>query len=101
MGFISACSKAGAAIGTQVFTAILNSYADDSAKGDQVAFLVGSAFAVLGAAIALFVIPDVSRSLDSNDEDWKQYLADNGWEANWGDSETKDPKGVILDKPGS
>lgn len=98
MGFISACSKAGAAIGTQVFTAILNSYVDTPEKGDQAAFLIGSGFAVLGGLIAWFVIPDVSRRLDDDDAAWKVYLADNGWTAEWGDHETKDPTGVILNR---
>ncbi|UKZ76416.1 hypothetical protein TrVFT333_004120 [Trichoderma virens FT-333] len=98
MGFISAWSKAGAAIGTQVFTAILNKYASNPDKGNQVAFLIGSAFAVLGALVAFFVIPDVSRRLDDDDAAWKVYLADHGWEATWGDGETKDPVGVILDR---
>ncbi len=96
MGLISACSKAGAAIGTQVFTAILNSYTDNPGKGDQTAFLIGSAFAVLGALIAFFVIPDVSRNLEDDDAAWKVYLADNGWDATWGDSTTQDPQGVIF-----
>ncbi|KAK3181952.1 hypothetical protein K4F52_006691 [Lecanicillium sp. MT-2017a] len=95
MGFISAWSKAGAAIGTQVFTAILNSYSKDPAKGDQAAFLIGSAFAVVGALVAFFVIPDVSRRLEDDDEAWKVYLADHGWQATWGDNETVDPAGVI------
>ncbi|KAK9773037.1 hypothetical protein SCAR479_10367 [Seiridium cardinale] len=99
MGLISACSKAGAAIGTQVFTAILNAYADDSSKGDQVAFLIGSGFAVLGALIAFFVIPDVSRQLDDDDAAWKVYLADHGWIAEWGDDVTKDS--VVLDRRSS
>lgn len=98
MGLISAFSKAGAAIGTQVFTAILNAYVDDSSKGDQVAFLIGSAFAVLGALIAFFVIPEASRQLNDEDAAWKVYLADNGWVAEWGDEETKDPGGVVLDQ---
>ncbi|KAK5717066.1 hypothetical protein LTR15_008954 [Elasticomyces elasticus] len=97
MGFVSAWSKAGAAIGTQVFTAILGAYVD-TGKGDQVVFLIGSAFAVIGALIALFVIPDVSRNLNDQDESWKKYLVDNGWESNWGDEVTKDPSGVILDQ---
>ena len=99
MGFISAWSKAGAAIGTQVFTAILNSYVEDPGKGNQVAFLIGSAFAVLGAAVALFVIPDVSRNLEDDDAAWKVYLADHGWEATWGDSETRDPTGAVMNRP--
>ncbi|KAH8780288.1 major facilitator superfamily domain-containing protein [Diaporthe sp. PMI_573] len=101
MGFIAAWSKAGAAIGTQVFTAILNAYATDPSKGNQVAFLIGSAFAVLGALVAFFVIPDVSRKLEDDDRDWKAYLADHGWEGSWGDEITKDPSGVVLNQRGS
>jgi hypothetical protein len=98
MGSISAWSKASAAIGTQVCAAISYSYVDDPAKGDQVAFLIGSAFAALGAIIVYFVIPDVSRRLEDDDADWKVYLADHGWEATWGDSVTVDPKGVIMNR---
>lgn len=98
MGLISAFSKAGAAIGTQVFTAILNSYTDDTTKGNQVTFLIGSGFAVLGALIALFVIPEVSRRLDDDDQAWKQYLQENGWEANWGDHVTEDPSAVVMNR---
>lgn len=98
MGFIAACSKAGAAIGTQVFTAILNSFTSDPGKGDQAAFLIGSGFAILGALIAFFVIPEVSRRLDDDDAAWKVYLADNGWTAEWGDQETKDPTGVVMNR---
>lgn len=95
MGFVAAWSKAGAAIGTQVFTAILSSWANE-AKGDQAAFLIGSSFALVGALIAWFVIPDVSTNLDEEDEAWKQYLADNGWQADWGDEVSRDPKGVRM-----
>ncbi|KAK0372722.1 major facilitator superfamily transporter [Colletotrichum limetticola] len=101
MGLISAFSKAGAAIGTQVFTAILNKYTTDPSKGNQVAFLIGSGFAVLGAIIALFVIPDISRHLNDDDEAWKKYLAENGWDAQWGDEVTRDPTGVVMDKAAS
>ncbi|KAK6001283.1 hypothetical protein QM012_002614 [Aureobasidium pullulans] len=95
MGLCSAISKAGAAIGTQVFTPITSS------AGDQGAFLVGSGFAVLGALIAFFVLPDVGRKLEDEDENWKKYLEENGWVADWGDSETQDPKGVIVDQRSS
>lgn len=94
MGFISACSKAGAAIGTQVFTTVLNSY-DDPSKGNQVTFLIGSGLAAFGSVFAFFVIPDVSRRLDDEDSAWKVYLMDRGWEADWGDKESKDPAGVM------
>lgn len=98
MGFVAAWSKAGAAIGTQVFTSIQTVYSDNSSTGDQVAFLVGSGFAVIGALVALFVIPDVSRQLEDDDEAWKRYLEENGWKASWGDSVTKNPAGVVLDQ---
>ncbi|TQN73108.1 Glycerophosphodiester transporter GIT2 [Colletotrichum shisoi] len=98
MGLISAASKAGAAIGTQVFTAILNRYTADPSKGNQVAFLIGSGFAVLGAIIALFVIPDTSRHLNDDDDAWKKYLEDNGWDAFWGDEVSQDPSGVVMNK---
>lgn len=98
MGFVSAWSKAGAAIGTQVFTSIQTAYSTNSSTGDQVAFLVGSGFAVVGALVALFVIPDVSRQLDDDDEAWKKYLEENGWEASWGDTVTKNPAGIVLDQ---
>jgi hypothetical protein len=98
MGFISAWSKAGAAIGTQAFTAILNSYVDDPEKGNQVAFLIGSAFSALGAIVAYFAIPDASRNLDDEDAAWKAHLASHGWEATWGDAETKDPSGVVMNR---
>lgn len=90
MGLISAFSKAGAAIGTEVFSAIMASYADAD-KSNQVAFLVGSAFAVVGALNAWFVIQDGSKVLDNEDEIWKEYLVANGWDASWGDHETEDP----------
>jgi hypothetical protein len=64
----------------------------DSNKSNQVAFLVGSAFAALGALNAWFVIQDVSKVLDNEDEIWKEYLVANGWDAKWGDHETEDPK---------
>ncbi|KAL8284395.1 hypothetical protein RB597_001865 [Gaeumannomyces tritici] len=96
MGLVAAWSKAGAAIGTEVFTAILNAYADDPAQGNKTAFLIGSGFAVMGAPIALFAIPEASRSLDDQDREWKKYLAGNGWGAKWGDDTTRDPSGVVL-----
>ena len=97
MGFVSAWSKAGAAIGTQVFSAIMSSWVD-SAKADQAAFLIGSSFALVGALIAWFVLPDVSTRLEDEDEAWKEYLAQHGWEADWGDKVSQDPQGVKLDR---
>jgi hypothetical protein len=114
MGFIAAWSKAGAAIGTQVghaqnlmhgtctnphqvFTAILASYSD-TIKGNQVVFLIGSAFAVLGALNAWFVVQDGEKHLEKEDQIWKSYLLENGWDASWGDHQTQDPAGTLKDE---
>ncbi|KAM0267278.1 hypothetical protein ACHAPA_006058 [Fusarium lateritium] len=97
MGFIAAWSKAGAAIGTQVFTAILASYSD-TIKGNQVVFLIGSAFAVLGALNAWFVVQDGEKHLEKEDQIWKSYLLENRWDASWGDYQTQDPAGTLKDE---
>jgi len=75
----------------------LNSFTDES-KGNQTAFLIGSAFAVVGALIAFFVIPDVSTRLEDEDSRWKLYLAEHGWQADWGDTVSRDPTGVLMRK---
>ncbi|KAK8165346.1 metabolite transport protein [Phyllosticta citrichinensis] len=100
MGFVAAWSKVGATLGTQSFTAIQSSWSDGQ-KSDQATFLIGSSFALLGALIAWFVIPDVSARLEDEDAAWKKYLEDNGWVAEWGDRETRDPKGVVMDRVAS
>lgn len=80
----------------QVFTVILSSWSDPE-KGNQYAFLIGSALALLGAVLAWFMLEDVSRELDHEDQRWKAYLVENGWDATWGDTESKDPAGVFKD----
>lgn len=91
VGFAAAWSKAGAAIGTQVFKPILASWGDDSLRGTQAVFLIGSGFAVLGALIAWFVIPDLDNRLGNVDEEWKEYLRANGYDnIQWGDGKTND-----------
>ncbi|RFU27243.1 hypothetical protein B7463_g9090, partial [Scytalidium lignicola] len=97
LGIIAAFGKAGAAIGTAVFRPILASYGDSVYKGNQAVFLIGSAFAFAGAITSWFIIPDISTKLDNEDEAWKQYLHDQGYNIQWGDEETKDPKSLKLD----
>ncbi|KAF5008059.1 hypothetical protein FDECE_5641 [Fusarium decemcellulare] len=94
-GLISAFAKVGATLGTEAFTAILSKYKDSPDKGNQVVFMIGSGFAVLGAILAWFLLEDVSRDLDDEDERWKKYLAEKGWQGDWGDHETRDPAGVL------
>ena len=53
---------------------------------------------MLPSSSVIFVIPDVSRRLEDDDAAWKVYLADHGWEAKWGDQETRDPDAVIMNR---
>ncbi|KAJ5450816.1 uncharacterized protein N7458_007265 [Penicillium daleae] len=85
VGFAAAWSKAGAAIGTQVFKPILATWGDDELHGTQAVFLIGSGFAVLGACLAWFVLEDSNKFLDHGDQDWKDYLTANGYtNIEWG-----------------
>ena len=79
MGFAAAVGKAGAAIGTQVFTPIQKSLSD-GLKGQQGVFLIGSAFAIVGGIIAWVFIPDMERELESEDIKFRRYLEDNGFD---------------------
>lgn len=85
VGLAAAWSKAGAAIGTQVFKPILASWGDDELHGTQAVFLIGSGCAVLGALLAWFVLEDSDKFLDHGDQDWKDYLTANGYtNIDWG-----------------
>jgi len=79
MGFAAAVGKAGAAIGTQVFTPIQVSFSSTE-KGQQGVFLIGSAFALVGGAIAWFLIPDKERDLESEDVRFRAYLEEKGFD---------------------
>ncbi|PYH49321.1 major facilitator superfamily transporter [Aspergillus saccharolyticus JOP 1030-1] len=91
VGLAAAWSKAGAAIGTQVFKPILASWGDDEFHGTQAVFLIGSGFAVVGALLAWFVLEDRSAELDNGDQEWKDHLAANGYrDVRWGVSDGVD-----------
>lgn len=96
VGLAAAWSKAGAAIGTQVFKPIMASWGDDELRGTQAVFLIGSGFAVLGALLAWFVLQDSNKILDHGDQEWKDYLAAHGYaNIEWGTEEqhvVPDPK---------
>ncbi|KAJ5930335.1 hypothetical protein N7466_005828 [Penicillium verhagenii] len=88
VGLAAAWSKAGAAIGTQVFKPILASWGDDELRGTQAVFLIGSGFAVLGALLAWFVLQDSNKILDHGDQEWKDYLVAHGYtNIEWGAGE--------------
>ncbi|GFP57077.1 glycerophosphoinositol permease 1 [Trichoderma asperellum] len=85
LGFAAAVGKAGAAIGTQVFTPIQNSFSDPQ-KGVQGVFLIGAAFAMVGCLLTWFLIPDKEKDLESEDARFRAYLEENGYEGTFGES---------------
>ncbi|KAJ5592647.1 hypothetical protein N7537_009551 [Penicillium hordei] len=88
VGFAAAWSKAGAAIGTQVFKPIMANWGDDDLHGTQAVFLIGSGFAVLGACLAWFVLQDSNKILDHGDQEWKDHLVAHGYtNIEWGAEE--------------
>ncbi|KAJ5912394.1 hypothetical protein N7504_001277 [Penicillium tannophilum] len=90
VGLAAAWSKAGAAIGTQVFKPIMASWGDDELRGTQAVFLIGSGFAVLGALLAWFVLQDSNKILDHGDQEWKDYLTAHGYTyIEWGTEEQR------------
>ena len=82
MGFAAAVGKAGAAIGTQVFTPIQDSFANTE-KGQQGVFLIGAAFAIVGGLIAWFFIPDKERDMESEDVRFRTYLEEHGFDTSF------------------
>jgi len=77
LGFSAAWGKAGAAIGTQVFTPIQNAF-DDELKGQQAVFLIGSAVSIIGAIVTYLCIPSMPVELENEDAAWRAYLEENG-----------------------
>ncbi|OJJ54358.1 hypothetical protein ASPSYDRAFT_81990 [Aspergillus sydowii CBS 593.65] len=80
LGLAAAVGKAGASIGTEVFTPIQDSFGDVG-KGQQAVFLIGSAFTIVGGIIAWWLIPDMERELESEDVKFRAYLEENGYDA--------------------
>lgn len=79
LGFAAAVGKAGASIGTQVFITFQNSFSSTE-KGQKAVFLIGAAFTVVGGLIAWFLIPDMSRELETEDARFKAYLQEHGYD---------------------
>ncbi|KAL2831850.1 major facilitator superfamily domain-containing protein [Aspergillus pseudoustus] len=79
LGLAAAVGKAGASIGTEVFTPIQNSFSSVE-RGQQAVFLIGAAFCLLGASLAWLLIPDMERELESEDARFRAYLEENGYD---------------------
>lgn len=85
LGLAAAVGKAGAAIGTQVFTPIQDSFSDTQ-KGTQGVFLIGAAFAAVGGIIAWTLIPNREKDLEGEDARFRAYLEENGFSGDFGES---------------
>jgi MFS family permease len=96
LGLAAAVGKAGASVGTEVFAPIQNSF-DSTAKGQQAVFLIASAFTVVGGLISWFLIPDMSRDLETEDARFKAYLEENGYDvSHYGEALLVDKKGGMC-----
>ncbi|KAK3677901.1 hypothetical protein LTR78_001996 [Recurvomyces mirabilis] len=91
LGLAAAVGKAGAAIGTEVFTPIQDSF-DSDQKGVQAVFLIGAAFAAVGGIIAWTLIPNRERDLEGEDVRFREYLAEHGYTTDFGESLEKELK---------
>ncbi|CCH46730.1 Inorganic phosphate transporter [Wickerhamomyces ciferrii] len=79
-GISAAIGKAGAAIGTEIFTPLQVS------KGKSSTFYLSGALSILGAIVVYLGVPDHGdRKLDFLDEDFNEYLKENGWDGEIGE----------------
>lgn len=95
MGLAAAVGKAGAAIGTEVFTPIQNSFSSDL-QGVRALFMIGGAFAAVGGLITWFLIPNRERDLESEDERFRAYLAEHGYSNEFGETLEQNVKSTAF-----
>lgn len=81
-GISAGIGKAGAAVGTEVFTPLQVNY------GKRYTFFLSGGISFLGAIVVWWGCPDYGdRTLDFLDEEFNQYLKENGWEGSIGEKE--------------
>ena len=73
-GVATAFGRTGAAVGTQCFTPLQDSY------GKPATFYLLGAVAVLGAAVFCLLPETKGLDLEEEDRSLKKYLADHGYE---------------------
>lgn len=83
-GLSAAIGKAGAAIGTEVFTPI------QVKAGNRYTFFVSGGVCFLGALAVYFFLPDTTDyDLAEEDRKFNEYLKENGWKGSMGEGEAK------------
>lgn len=85
-GLSAALGKAGAAIGTQVFKPILQALTantGDALKAQGYLFIIGSCVGILGGIITVLFIPNMTNdSMEKLDIEFREMLAENGYDIN-------------------
>lgn len=83
-GLSAAVGKAGAAIGTEVFTPIQNNL------GKKWTFIIAAIVGVVGVLVTWVFVEDVDGSdLARRDELFRAYLVEKGWEGVMGEDDLK------------
>ncbi|GES61955.1 inorganic phosphate transporter [Aspergillus terreus] len=96
LGFAAAVGKAGASIGTEVFTPIQDAF-DSPARGQQAVFSIGAAFTLVGGVVAWWLIPDMARDLETENARFRAFLVENGVDTSrYGEGGCGDQKGGIA-----
>ncbi|KAI0801572.1 major facilitator superfamily domain-containing protein [Xylaria sp. FL0064] len=81
-GISAAVGKAGAAVGTEVFTRIQ----DD--LGKRWTFIISAIAGVSGILITWFFVPNITgEDLKKSDEKFRAYLVANGWDGTMGEAD--------------
>jgi MFS family permease len=83
-GISAALGKTGAAIGTEAFTPIQNNL------GKRWTFIIAAICGVAGMLVTYFFVPDVTgEDLSINDEKFRQYLLEHGWDGEMGEDDLR------------
>ncbi|QUC17438.1 uncharacterized protein UV8b_01679 [Ustilaginoidea virens] len=94
-GLSAAIGKAGAAIGTQAFTPIQNRF------GKRWTFIVAAICGVAGILVTWLFVPKLTgEDLAKQDEKFKTYLVENGWNGEMGEDDFKARAEDVEDVPG-
>ncbi|EXA35251.1 hypothetical protein FOVG_14010 [Fusarium oxysporum f. sp. pisi HDV247] len=85
-GISAALGKTGAAVGTQAFKPI------QLTLGKRWTFIIAAICGITGVLVTYFFIPNVTgEDLSKNDERFRAYLVNHGWDGEIGDGELKGP----------